>query len=109
MTNSTESNQPNQNEQSQVQYKREIEGLELLSKLEGKIIEVDIDLSGLFSTLFMEKLEMEDADDNIILSSGIDDLDCIHILKEQIVSIEEEYENKLVIYMLHGDITINVL
>ena len=87
---------------------RKIEGIELLEEMKGELVEVDFYKTKKKNlSECIEELSILVLPNKIILGDFEDRLKTIHILKEEIVEIEEEYEGKVVIYLLEGQINIS--
>jgi len=99
------------NTQIETASNREIEGLSLLNQFKSTLVEIDINVGGIVSTSFMDKLDFENQETNLMLEDigNVESIGNIHILKEQILEIEQEYSGCITIYMINGNITITKL
>jgi len=92
---------------------KNIEGIEYLKSFEGSLIEVDFIKLGLGlhprPTEFVESLTVILSNTYLTLDSNSESIKPIRILRESIFDIEEEYDNKLLIYTCDGDYIINKL
>ena len=82
--------------------------MELLQNFKNSTIEIDLNISGILSTSFIEKLYFANREKDILLEDAgdVESINNMIIHKENILEIEEEYEDKLNIYLLQGTVTI---
>lgn len=87
-----------------------IENLYLLKQFEGCMVDYRPYLGGVSGgdVPILELVVSED-EKNIILDCNTSEINSIHIPKEVILEIEEEYSNCITIYLLAGHITIDKL
>ena len=86
---------------------RVIENMSLLTDMQGNLIEIDIKLGGLETSIYIEDLLITEENGNIILDSNSADSIPIHINKECLLEIDYEFTDCLTLYMLGGTITIS--
>ena len=84
-----------------------LENLNLLKEMSNSLIQIDISIGGVSMTCYAEDVSIEDDGEDIILYSCIDENIPIHIKKEYIVEIDEEYTGRIILCMIYGTITIS--
>lgn len=86
---------------------RAIENMHLLTDMQGNLIEINIELGGLETSVYIENLIITEENGIIMLDSNSADSIPIHINKECLLEIDYEFSNCLTLYMLGGTITIS--
>ena len=86
---------------------KNLENLNLLKEMSNSLIQIDISIGGVSMTCYAEDVSIEDDGEDIILYSCVDENIPIHINKDYIVDINEDYTGRITLYMIYGTITIS--
>jgi len=100
-------NTKSQSTQPQKAYQREIEGTEFLENFQCSMIQMDLSVGGINTSLFIDKLDFTNGKYMLVFNELDDEIVPICLSKEQILEIELEYEEKITIHMLSGTISIS--